>query len=69
VATGASLVASAALRPAASVMRIPARLAISITCIPRSKYSGNARFTFSNLSGYSEASTASPIPVASTPAG
>jgi hypothetical protein len=40
-----------------------------MTCIPRSKYSGNERRTRSNLSGYSDASTAKPTPVASTPAG
>src|SRR5277367_2460600 len=50
-------------------MRCPARPAISITRMPRSKYSGRAFRTLSNFSGYSDASTASPSPVASTPAG
>src|SRR6266481_94516 len=50
-------------------MRLPAFAAISITCMPRSKYSGSERFTLSNFSGYSEANTASPTPVANTPAG
>src|SRR5215469_12859636 len=60
---------SKAPRLAASVMRFPALPAISMTCMPRSKYSGSDRRTLSNFSGYSDANAASPTPVASTPAG
>src|SRR5579862_1304423 len=51
-----------------SAMRRPARSANSITRMPRSKYSGSERRTFSNFSGYSAASTANPMPVDNTPA-
>src|ERR1019366_106051 len=61
--------ASTELRPAASVIRLPACPAISITRMPRSKYSGSDCRTCSNFSGYSAASIARPTPVASTPAG